>query len=84
MKASVTTGSLYQQPYGDLDEAASSQQVAKVYRPSSSKDALSYKDIDEGHGGINQTVVMKDGAASANSISSYSSSAPTAEDLGIS
>jgi hypothetical protein len=69
---------------GDIDASASLEQVANVYRPSSAKDLIAGKDIDEGHGGINQTRICKDGAASANTISTHSSSAPTPEDLGIS
>lgn len=83
MKASVTTGSLYQQPYGDQDEATSAQQVPGTYQPSSQKDPLSYKDIDEGHGGINQTVVQADGAAGSTTMTTHSSSAPTPEDMGF-
>jgi hypothetical protein len=75
--------SLYSDPFGDQDKAASDQQVTKVYKPSSQKDALSYKDIDEGHGGINQTVVQADGAAGATSASVHNSSCPTAAEAGI-
>lgn len=76
--------SLYSEPFGDLDAAASSQQVPGVYQPSAMKDAISFKDIDEGHGGVNQTVWPADGAAGSTTMSTHSSSAPTPADLGIS
>ena len=75
--------SLYSQSYGDIDEASSSQQIKKVYKPSAKNDAEVSKDIDEGHGGINVIVEVKDGAASANTMTMHSSSAPTPEDMGF-
>lgn len=84
MKASVTTGSLYQEPFGDQDQGASAQQVPGVYQPSAENDADAGQDIDENHGGINQTVIQVDGAARTTTISMHDSSAPTPEDMGIS
>ena len=57
---------------GDIDAAASKQQVPGVYQPSAAKDVLAGKDIDEGHGGINQTVVVTDDAAKSTSSSTTS------------
>lgn len=70
-------------PMGDLDASASLEQVTKVYQPSSSKDPLSYKDIDEGHGGINDIVQATDGAASSTTMTIYNCSSPTPEEMGI-
>ena len=75
--------SLYSQPYSDLDEAASSQQVKRVYKPSAKNDAEVSKDIDEGHGGVNQIVEAKDGAASSTTMATHNSSSPTPEDMGF-
>lgn len=74
---------LYSKPMGDLDAAASSQQVPGVYKPSAKKDALAYKDVDEGHGGINDIVQATDGAASSTTMTMYNCSAPTPEEMGI-
>lgn len=82
MKASVTTGGT-SNTMGDIDEAASLEQVSNVVHPPASKDVLSFKDIDEGHGGINQTVQAVDGAASSTTMTTHSSSAPTPEDMGF-
>jgi len=41
-------------PFGDIDESASFQQVPNVYKPNAKNDVLAGKDIDEGHGGIPQ------------------------------
>jgi hypothetical protein len=43
---------------GGIDEASSNPQVSPVYKPMSGNDPLAYKDIDEGHGGINQTIAV--------------------------
>lgn len=43
-------------PFGDIDESASYQQVPGVYKSSSKNDPLSGKDIDEDHGGFTSTV----------------------------
>ncbi len=43
-------------PMGDLDGSASYEQVSEVYQPSAKNDLLAGKDIDEGHGGVNQPV----------------------------
>jgi hypothetical protein len=67
----------------DIDASASLEQVPGVYQPSSKHDMLAGKDIDEGHGGINQTVQVTDGAASSTTMTMHSSSAPTPEDMGF-
>ena len=66
---------------GDLDEASSNSQVSKVYQPSSNKDALAGKDIDEGHGGINSTVNIPQ---RNDVVATHNSTANTPEDMGIS
>lgn len=57
MKTMNTRGGL-PDAQGSLDNASSLQQVPGVVQPPANKDALSYKDIDEGHGGINQTAAV--------------------------
>ena len=42
--------------FGDIDAAASLEQVPGVYQPSAQNDKFAYKDIDAGHGGVNQPV----------------------------
>lgn len=68
---------------GDIDAAASLEQVGNVVKPPASKDVLAGKDIDEGHGGINVIVNAKDGAAGSTTMTTHSSSAPTPEDMGF-
>ena len=68
---------------GDIDAAASVAQVPGVYKPSAKHDVLSGKDIDEGHGGINDIVNAKDGAASSTTMTTHESSAPTPADMGF-
>lgn len=82
MKASVTVGGK-SNTMGDIDESASLEQVPNVVKPPASKDILAGKDIDEGHGGINQTVRAVDGAASSTTRSTHDSSCPTAAEMGI-
>lgn len=76
---------LYSEPYGDFDAATSSQQVPKVYKDPTppSKELLAGKDIDEGHGGINDIVRATDGAASSTTMTTYNCSSPTPEEMGI-
>lgn len=71
-------------PFGDIDKASSNAQVKNVYKPSAAKDKIAGKDIDEGHGGINVIAEVQDGAAGANTMTTHSSTANTAEDMGIS
>ena len=70
-------------PFGDIDAASSEPQVPGVYKPSAKNDMVVSRDIDEGHGGINQTVMCKDGAASSTTMSTHESSAPTPADMGF-
>ena len=72
MKASVTTRGGLPDAQGSLDNASSLEQVKGVYQPQSKNDPLAYKDIDDGHGGINQTVVQTDGAASSTTMTTTS------------
>lgn len=57
---------------GSLDNASSLSQVPGVVRPPSGNDPLSYKDIDEGHGGMNQTSMQADGAAGTTTMTTTS------------
>lgn len=82
MKASVTTGGT-SNTMGDIDDASSKEQVSNVVHPPASKDILVGKDIDEDHGGINVIVHPEDGAASANTMTTHTSSCPTAAEMGI-
>lgn len=68
---------------GDIDDSSSLEQITKTYQPTSQKDPLSYKDIDETHGGISNIVHAVDGAASSTTMTTHSSSCPTAAEMGI-
>ncbi len=70
-------------PFGDIDAASSEPQVPGVYKPSAKNDMVVSRDIDEGHGGINDIVQAKDGAASSTTMTTHESSAPTPEDMGF-
>ena len=70
-------------PFGDIDAASSEPQVPGVYKPAARLDMVVSRDIDEGHGGINDIVQAKDGAASSTTMSTHESSAPTPEDMGF-
>ena len=82
MKASVTTGGAAN-PTGDIDDASSLEQVSNVVHPPVPS-AAAYKDIDEDHGGVNSTVeVPQPQPAGSTTISTHSSSCPTAAEMGI-
>lgn len=69
---------------GDIDEMASKQQVPGVYKYRSEY-SMAHEDIDTGpHGGVNDIVEAKDGAAGSTTMTMHSSSAPTPADMGIS
>lgn len=66
-------------PFGDIDKAASADQVSTVAKPSAKNDHMSM-DVDEMHGGVNSTVNVKQ---INDVVRTHSTAGPTAADLGL-
>lgn len=83
-KSMMSTSGGTSDTMGDIDASASLEQVPGVYKPSAKNDVLAGMDIDDNHGGVNDTKVVADDAASTTSMTMHSSSAPTPKEMGIS